>query len=161
MWTSLVVLVQPLLGESFGLRQCQKTPAVQESCSEDAVEALDKWNLPRAYRINIVGANRMLQEPFLHLASHNLTTVVTAQAIRCSPNAGQRLQRPDDVKSTQRTPAGQQYFSSLRDHPNVGYIISLLRNMLSAEPTERERLRRVIRNMLDTETQLRSKKRAD
>ena len=45
-----------------------------------------------------------------------------------------------------------------RDEINVGYIISLLRNMLSAEPTEQERLRRVIRNMLDTETQLRSKK---
>ena len=45
-----------------------------------------------------------------------------------------------------------------RDEINIGYIISLLRNMLSAEPTERDRLRRVIRNMLDTETQLRSKK---
>ena len=30
--------------------------------------------------------------------------------------------------------------------------------MLSAEPTEQERLRKVIRNMLDTEAQLRSKK---
>ena len=45
-----------------------------------------------------------------------------------------------------------------RDEINVGYIISLLRNMLYSEPIERERLRRVIRNMLDTETQLRSKK---
>ena len=45
-----------------------------------------------------------------------------------------------------------------RDEINVGYIISLLLNMLSAEPTEQERLRKVIRNMLDTETQLRSKK---
>ena len=36
------------VGESFRLRQCQKTPAVQESHSEDAVEALDKWILPRA-----------------------------------------------------------------------------------------------------------------
>ena len=84
-----------------------KTPAVQESRSEDAVEALDKWILPRASRINIVGANPMLQEPFLYLANHKLTTVVTAQANCCSPNGEQRLQRPDDVKSSQRTPARQ------------------------------------------------------
>ena len=45
-----------------------------------------------------------------------------------------------------------------RDEINVGYIISLLLNMLSAEPTEQEKLRKVIRNMLDTEAQLRSKK---
>ena len=45
-----------------------------------------------------------------------------------------------------------------RDEINVGYIISHLRNILSAEPIEQERLLRVIRNRLDTETQLRSKK---
>ena len=43
------------------------------------------------------------------------------------------------------------------NNPNVGYIISLSRNMLSAGPSERERLRKVIQNMLDTETQLRRK----
>ena len=52
-----------------------------------------------------MNSNSMLQEQFLHLATHKLTTVVTAQAIRCSPNQEQRLQRPDDVKSSQRTPA--------------------------------------------------------
>ena len=36
----------------------------------------------------------MFQEPFLYLADLKLTTVVTAQAIRCSPNGEQRLQRP-------------------------------------------------------------------
>ena len=82
MWTDFFVFLQPLPGESFRLRQCQKTPAVQESHSEDAVEALNKWMLPWASRINIVSANPMLQEPFLHLAGHKLTTVVTAQAIR-------------------------------------------------------------------------------
>ena len=107
MWTDLIVFLQPLPGESFRLRQCQKTPTVQQSRSEDAVEALDKWILSRAPWINIVGANPMLQEPFLHLMSHKLTTVVTAQTIRCSPNGEQRLQRPDDVKSSQRTPARQ------------------------------------------------------
>ena len=84
-----------------------KTPAVQESRSEDAVEALDKWILPRASQINIVSANPMVQEPFLHLASHKLTAVVTAQAIRCSPNGVPRLQRPDDVESSQRKHARQ------------------------------------------------------
>ena len=49
-----------------------KKPAVQESRSKDAVETLDKWTFPRASWINIVGANPMLQEPFLHLAGHNL-----------------------------------------------------------------------------------------
>ena len=37
----LITLLQPLLGEDFCLRQRQKTPAVQESRSEDAVEVLD------------------------------------------------------------------------------------------------------------------------
>ena len=105
MSTNLVVFLQPLPGESFRLRQCQKKTPVQENRPEDAVEALDKMDLPRAYWINIVGTSRMFQEPFLHLASHNLTTVVTAQAIRCSPKRGQRLQRPDNVNPTQRTPA--------------------------------------------------------
>ena len=50
-------------------------------------------------------ANPMDQEPFLHLADHKLTTIVNAQATRCSPIGEQRLQRPDDVKSSQRTPA--------------------------------------------------------
>ena len=107
MWTDFIVLLQPLPGESFRLRQCQNTPAVHESRSEDAVDALDKWILPSASRINIVGANPMLQEPFLHLVGHKLTTVATAQAIRCSPNGEQRLQRPDDVKSSPRTPVRQ------------------------------------------------------
>ena len=86
MWTDFIVLLQSLPGESFRLRQCQKTPAVQESRSEDAVEALEKWILPRASWINIGGANPMIQEPFLHLANRKLSTVVTAQAVRCSPN---------------------------------------------------------------------------
>ena len=107
MRADLIVLLQPLLGESFRLRQLQITPTVQESRSEDAVEAPDEWILPRASRINLVSANPMLQEPFLHLAGHKLTTVVTAQAIRCSPNGEQRLQRPDDVKPSKRTPARQ------------------------------------------------------
>ena len=68
-----------LPGESLRLHQCQKTPAVQESRSEDAVEALDKWILPGASRIDIVGANSMVQEPFFHLAGHKLTTVVTGR----------------------------------------------------------------------------------
>ena len=105
MWAGLIVLLQPLPDEGFRLRQCQKSPAVQESRSEDAVEALNKWILPSASRTNIVGANPILQEPFFHMASHKHTIVVTAQAIRCSPNGEQRLQRPDDVKSSQRTPA--------------------------------------------------------
>ena len=74
---NLIGLLQPLPSQSFRLRQCQKTPAFQESRSEDAVETLDKWILPRAFWINIVGANPMLQEPFLHLVSHKLTTVVS------------------------------------------------------------------------------------
>ena len=45
MWTDLIVLLQPLPGESFRLRKCQETPAVQESRSEDAVEALNEWIL--------------------------------------------------------------------------------------------------------------------
>ena len=94
-------------GEGFRLRQWQKTLAVQESRSEDAVEALDKWILPRAYWFNLVGANPVVQEPFLHLASYKLTTVDTVQAIRCSLNEEPRLQRPDDVKSSQRIPARQ------------------------------------------------------
>ena len=105
MWTDFNVLLQPLSGESFLLRQCQKTSAVRESCSEDAVEALDKWILPRVSWINIVGTNPMVQEPFLNLASHKLATIVTAQAIRCSSNGEQCLQCPDDVKSSQRLPA--------------------------------------------------------
>ena len=44
----LITLLQPLLGEDFCLRQRQKTPAVQESRSEDAVEVLDNRILPRA-----------------------------------------------------------------------------------------------------------------
>ena len=107
MWTNLIVLLQSLPGEGFRLRRSQKTPAVQKSRSEDAVEALNKWILLRASRINIVSANPMLQEPFLHLAGHKLTTVVTAQAIRRSPNREQRLQRPDDLQSSQRMPAQQ------------------------------------------------------
>ena len=74
----------------------KNTPAVQESRSENVVEALNNLILPRASWINMVGANPMLQEPFLHLARHKLTTVVTVQAIRCSPNGKQRLQRPDE-----------------------------------------------------------------
>ena len=42
MWTDFIVLLQPLPGESFRLRQFQISPAVQENRSEDAVEALDK-----------------------------------------------------------------------------------------------------------------------
>ena len=59
-----IVLLQPLLGKSFRLRQCQKTPVIQENRSEDAVEALDIWILPRDSWINIVVANPMVQEPF-------------------------------------------------------------------------------------------------
>ena len=63
-----IILLQPLPGESLRLRQCQIKPAVQESRSEDAVEALDIWILPRASWVNIVDASPTVQEPFLHLA---------------------------------------------------------------------------------------------
>ena len=52
MSTYFISLLQPLPGEGFRLRQRQNTPAVQESRSEDAVEVLDKWILPRDSRIN-------------------------------------------------------------------------------------------------------------
>ncbi len=45
-----------------------------------------------------------------------------------------------------------------RDEINVSYIIALLRNMQSAKPAEQEKQRRVISGILETETQLRSKK---
>ena len=45
-----------------------------------------------------------------------------------------------------------------RDEINVSYIITLLRNMKSAKPAEREKQRQVISRILETETQLRSKK---
>ena len=45
-----------------------------------------------------------------------------------------------------------------RDEINVGYIITLLRNMQSAIPAEQEKQRKTILNILETETQLRSKK---
>lgn len=45
-----------------------------------------------------------------------------------------------------------------RDKINVSYIISLLQNMQDASPAEREKQRTSIINILDTETQLRSKK---
>ena len=41
MWTVFIVILEPLPGESCRLRQCQETPAVQESRTENAVEALD------------------------------------------------------------------------------------------------------------------------
>ena len=102
---NLIGLLQPLPSQSFRLRQCQKTPAFQESRFKYAVETLDKWILPKASRINIVSTNSMVQEPILHLVSHKLTTVVSSHAIRCSSNGEQRLRRTGDVKSGQRTPA--------------------------------------------------------
>ena len=45
-----------------------------------------------------------------------------------------------------------------RDEINVSYIIALLRNMLSAKPAEQEKQRKTISSILETETQLRSKK---
>ena len=38
-------------GESFRLRQCQKTPADQESRSENAVEALDKMDYSKGFPV--------------------------------------------------------------------------------------------------------------
>jgi type I restriction enzyme R subunit len=45
-----------------------------------------------------------------------------------------------------------------RDKINVSYIIALLQHMQDAQPEEREKQHRTILNILDTETQLRSKK---
>ena len=45
-----------------------------------------------------------------------------------------------------------------RDEINVSYIISILRNMLSSKPAEQEKQRKAISSILETETQLRSKK---
>ena len=45
-----------------------------------------------------------------------------------------------------------------RDTVNVGYIISLLKNLQDAKPADEEKQRKAILNILDTETQLRSKK---
>ncbi len=45
-----------------------------------------------------------------------------------------------------------------RDEINVSYIITLLRNMQSAQPAEQEKQRKAISQILETETQLRSKK---
>ena len=45
-----------------------------------------------------------------------------------------------------------------RDEINVSYIITLLRNMKSVKPAEQKKQRRVISRILETETQLRSKK---
>ena len=45
-----------------------------------------------------------------------------------------------------------------RDEINVSYIIALLRNMQSAKPAEQEKQRKAISSILETETQLRSKK---
>jgi type I restriction enzyme R subunit len=45
-----------------------------------------------------------------------------------------------------------------RDTINVSYIISLLSQMMDASPEEREKRHRTILSILDTETQLRSKK---
>jgi len=45
-----------------------------------------------------------------------------------------------------------------RDDINVSYIIALLRNMQTAGPAEQEKQRQAIFSMLETETQLRSKK---
>ena len=59
MWTDLIVILQPLPGEHLRLRQCQNTPAVQESHYEDAVEVLDKlilrstWLLIMAHSVGI------------------------------------------------------------------------------------------------------------
>ena len=38
MWMGRIILLQPLSGENFRLRQCQKTSAVQDSRSEDTIE---------------------------------------------------------------------------------------------------------------------------
>jgi type I restriction enzyme, R subunit len=45
-----------------------------------------------------------------------------------------------------------------RDTVNVSYIISLLKNLQNTKPAEQEKQRKIIMNILDTETQLRSKK---
>lgn len=45
-----------------------------------------------------------------------------------------------------------------RDTVNVTYIILLLQNLQNAQPAEQEKQRKTILNILDTETQLRSKK---
>jgi type I restriction enzyme R subunit len=45
-----------------------------------------------------------------------------------------------------------------RDKINVSYIIALLQNLQDATPEEREKQHKSIMNILDTETQLRSKK---
>lgn len=45
-----------------------------------------------------------------------------------------------------------------RDTVNVSYIILLLHNLQNAQPSEQEKQRKTIMNILDTETQLRSKK---
>ena len=45
-----------------------------------------------------------------------------------------------------------------RDEINVRYILSLLRKMQSSKPAEQEKQRKVISSILETETQLRSKK---
>ncbi|MDB9741388.1 type I restriction endonuclease subunit R [Akkermansiaceae bacterium] len=45
-----------------------------------------------------------------------------------------------------------------RDKINVSYIIGLLRNLKNATPDEQERQRKMINDLLDSETQLRSKR---
>ncbi len=45
-----------------------------------------------------------------------------------------------------------------RDEINVSYILTLLRNMQSARPAEREKQHKAILSILETDTQLRSKK---
>ncbi len=45
-----------------------------------------------------------------------------------------------------------------RDKINVSYIISLLRNLQDAKPADQEKQHKAILNILDTETQLRSKR---
>lgn len=45
-----------------------------------------------------------------------------------------------------------------RDDVNVSYIISLLQNLKNATPAQQEKQKKAIINILDTETQLRSKK---
>ncbi len=45
-----------------------------------------------------------------------------------------------------------------RDKINVSYIIALLRNLQDAKPADQEKQRKAILNILDTETQLRSKR---
>ena len=45
-----------------------------------------------------------------------------------------------------------------RDEINVSYIIALLRNLQSAKPADKEKQHKVILSILETETQLRSKK---